>query len=434
MFAGWYTEKDYSGDAVTVTPSSGDVKLFAKWVKYTSVFENFDSYSGSTGWDAWSNSATPSLCTDGGKSLKIGVASKNAFKENFATVCKYKAFTKAGDGVAFWVKAEVATEIRIAFNDQNNTHAVHVPAGKSYVTVPWNEITVLPGGDTFNPVFLRVPTRDNNVANTVYIDDRLKKEGRIHKHPKYGYELSDGTVGRVHAMLHESMEMAIKEHLISKNPTNGTTVPKTTKKEMQVLTDEQLAAFMELVDAEDYWRDLFYTELTTGLRRGELCGLKWADFDESEGKLNINRSINLRKGVIVEGETKTNQGKRSFYLPVSTANMLRERKKNSKSEWIFTDPLHPELPVTPPAAYRKMKQLLKKAGLPDMRFHDLRHTFATHSLTSGVDAKTLSGILGHTNASFTLDTYTHVTTDMQRRASNIVGDFVDDIFGEEMKT
>ena len=80
-----------------------------------------------------------------------------------------------------------------------------------------------------------------------------------------------------------------------------------------------------------------------------------------------------------------------------------------------------------------MKALLQKAGLPNIRFHDLRHTFATHALTSGVDAKTLSGILGHTNASFTLDTYTHVTTDMQQRASNIVGGFMNDIFGEELK-
>ena len=67
-----------------------------------------------------------------------------------------------------------------------------------------------------------------------------------------------------------------------------------------------------------------------------------------------------------------------------------------------------------------MKAILKKEELPDIRFHDLRHTFATHALTSGVDAKTLSGILGHTNASFTLDTYTHVTGDMQKQAADIV--------------
>ena len=83
--------------------------------------------------------------------------------------------------------------------------------------------------------------------------------------------------------------------------------------------------------------------------------------------------------------------------------------------------------------YTHMKTLLHHAGLPSIRFHDLRHTFATHALTSGVDAKTLSGILGHTNASFTLDTYTHVTTDMQKTASGIVGGFMEDIFGKELK-
>lgn len=68
----------------------------------------------------------------------------------------------------------------------------------------------------------------------------------------------------------------------------------------------------------------------------------------------------------------------------------------------------------------------------ELRFHDLRHTFATHALASGVDAKTLSGILGHTKASFTLDTYTHTTGDMQKRASEIVGGFLTDYLGEEM--
>ena len=80
-----------------------------------------------------------------------------------------------------------------------------------------------------------------------------------------------------------------------------------------------------------------------------------------------------------------------------------------------------------------MKKIMKDAGLPNMRFHDLRHTFATHALTSGVDAKTLSGILGHTKTSFTLDTYTHVTTDMQKNAAEIVGGFMDDFIGGEFE-
>ena len=83
--------------------------------------------------------------------------------------------------------------------------------------------------------------------------------------------------------------------------------------------------------------------------------------------------------------------------------------------------------MSPGTAYLRMKTLLRYAELPPIRFHDLRHTFATHALTSGVDAKTLSGILGHTNASFTLDTYTHMTTEMHKKASGIVGSFLDEI-------
>ena len=89
--------------------------------------------------------------------------------------------------------------------------------------------------------------------------------------------------------------------------------------------------------------------------------------------------------------------------------------------------------MSPDSVLHMLQRVLKRADLPRIRFHDLRHTFATHALTSGVDAKTLSGILGHTNASFTLDTYTHVTSDMQKQACGIVGGFMEDIFGKELK-
>ena len=102
------------------------------------------------------------------------------------------------------------------------------------------------------------------------------------------------------------------------------------------------------------------------------------------------------------------------------------------TEWIFPSLITPELPTAPHAAYQRLKVILKDAGLPDIRFHDLRHTFATNALSNGVDAKTLPGILGHTNASFTLDTYTRVTTDMQKNAAVVVGDFIDELFGGEV--
>lgn len=153
----------------------------------------------------------------------------------------------------------------------------------------------------------------------------------------------------------------------------------------------------------------------------------WTDFDAEKGTLTVRRTLhNKEGGGYYVGETKTGAGRRIIKLPPSTVQLLSERKRTSISQWIFPNPIHPEDPIMPNSGYTRMKKLLAEAGLPDMRFHDLRHTFATHALTSGVDAKTLSGILGHTKTSFTLDTYTHVTGDMHRKASGIVGEFMSD--------
>lgn len=202
---------------------------------------------------------------------------------------------------------------------------------------------------------------------------------------------------------------------------------------MRILNDEQMDVFLSAVEQDPIWRDFFYTELTTGLRLGEICGLMWSDFDERKGTLHIRRTLHREKGGrLVVGDPKTCAGARTIVLPSSTAELLRLRKKASYSSWIFHNPLHPEAPMNPAAAYRQLKKILEESNLPDIRFHDLRHTFATHALANGVDAKTLSGILGHTKASFTVDTYTHTTSDMHRKAAEIVGGFLTDYLGEEM--
>ena len=263
---------------------------------------------------------------------------------------------------------------------------------------------------------------------------RLKKEGRIHEHSEDGNELSDATVNHIHTMLHGAMKDAVQAHIIPKNPTEGPTAPRPNYKPKRILNEQELDTFMETIRQDEVWYEFFYTELMTGLRRGEICGLMWKDFDEKKCTLKVCRTLHSKKmGVFALGDTKTSKGTRTIILPQSIVELLRQRKKRAISQWIFPHPTSPELPANPDSAYRRLKVLLKQAGLPDIRFHDLRHTFATHALTSGVDAKTLSGILGHTNASFTLDTYTHVTSDMQRQASGIVGDFMEDLFGKELK-
>lgn len=259
----------------------------------------------------------------------------------------------------------------------------------------------------------------------------VKKCGRVRVDKLHGTELADSLVRKIHMMLHEALDMAVAQRLIIKNPTNGTTIPKNNYAPKQILNDEQLDRFMERIRQDEQWYDFFYTELTTGMRRGEICGLRWEDFNADTGRLKIRRAIHKKKcGGLTVGETKTETGTRTVLLPPSTAELLRKRKEKSVSEWIFPNIYKPEEPMNPDYAYHRLKTLLKQAELPLIRFHDLRHTFATHALVSGVDAKTLSGILGHTNASFTLDTYTHVTTDMQKNASNIVGSFMDEIMLE----
>lgn len=110
-------------------------------------------------------------------------------------------------------------------------------------------------------------------------------------------------------MLHEALDTAVKERLIAKNPTNGTTIPKNNYPEKQVLGDEQLETFLEAIKHEEYWGDFFYVEVMTGLRRGEICGLKWSDIDFDGQKLRIERSVSVKKGGGVSiGETKTNTG------------------------------------------------------------------------------------------------------------------------------
>ena len=262
----------------------------------------------------------------------------------------------------------------------------------------------------------------------------LLERGRKLPRQNCGPGLAPATVRGIHTTLHHALKTAADEGLIPFNPAEKVTPPSVPNTPKRVLTHDQLEKFLCAIRFDPIWHDFFYTELTTGLRRGELCGLTWEDFDSEAGTLKVRRTIHARKGGELEaGETKTYAGTRTILLPSSTAQMLRERKASALSQWIFPDPLRPEQPVSPSKAYRRLKELLQEAGLPDIRFHDLRHTFATHALSSGVDAKTLSGILGHTKASFTLDTYTHVTGEMQRNAADIVGGFLTELLGEEME-
>ena len=209
---------------------------------------------------------------------------------------------------------------------------------------------------------------------------RLKTEGRIHEHPEMDHQLSDSMIRHIHSTLHAALKDAVQAHVIPRNPTEGTTAPKPNYKPKRILTRAELDAFLAVVEQDEVWRDFFQTELMTGLRRGEICGLQWSDFDGDTGTLKVCRTLHSqRKGEYTVGETKTNQGMRTIILPHSVTKILQRRKENAISQWIFPDPVKPEDPVDPNAAYRHMKTLLQRAGLPSIRFHDLRHPYVKHT-------------------------------------------------------
>ena len=253
---------------------------------------------------------------------------------------------------------------------------------------------------------------------------KLLEKGRVDrlesKHQSKG--LSAKTVRNIHQIISSAMKLAQEQKLISTNPADGCALPRLEHREMQTLPVEQLQSFLrEARDSGVF--ELYYLELATGLRRGELLGLKWEDIDLERGDLRVRRQIARINGEVVEAPLKTKNAYRTLPLAEDTIGVLEaQRKKTGSSQWVF--PSTTGGPISPDSVLRMLHRVLKRAGLPRVRFHDLRHTFATLALQNGVDVKTVSGMLGHFSAGFTLDTYAHVTTASQRQAAKTMGNLL----------
>ena len=255
--------------------------------------------------------------------------------------------------------------------------------------------------------------------------NNLQKSGRVQRKnfPELrDKSLSPRVVRGVHTLLHNCLEQAVAERLILTNPAQGCKLPQLEKKEMKILPQEKIGMYL----AEAERRGLlaaFYLELTTGLRRGELLGLKWTDVDLDRGVLKIQRAISRQNGKVVEAPLKTKNAYRTLPMSADAIDVLmQQRRKTGNSEWVFPSPTGG--PMSPDSVLHMLQRVLKRAGLPRIRFHDLRHTFATMALQNGVDMKTVSSMLGHYSAGFTLDTYAHVTTDAQLKAAQTMGNIL----------
>ena len=245
---------------------------------------------------------------------------------------------------------------------------------------------------------------------------RLKKSGRKTRTECYGEGLSDRMVRMCHATCRSALQRAVQDGLIRTNPAEGCKLPPKKAREMQVLARDELQRFLIQAQAEGYY-ELFLLDLATGLRRGELLALQWNDLDFETGVLTISKQVSLVRGKIVMSVPKTKSSIRKLVLPSAVVQVLREYRESVHSRWMFPSPVLEDLPLNPGSVYDRLQLILEHANCKQVRFHDLRHTFATLALQNGMDVKTLSAMLGHVSAATTLDIYTHITDDMRLTAA-----------------
>ena len=271
---------------------------------------------------------------------------------------------------------------------------------------------------------LKAQGRNLNQLTTLANMGRIKTNGRV---PRYNSVKEEGLSNRfvrgTHMVLHQALDQAVKERIIPSNPTNGCRIPQLEKKEMKVIAPEQVGSYLNAAK-ENGVLPMFYLELTSGLRRGELLALLWEDLDIAERTISVTKTLSAKTGKMTVSPPKTQNSIRKVVIPTEAVELLvEEHEKHPDSPYMFPSPVTGNM-YHPDAIGRVHKKLLKQAGLPDIRFHDLRHTFATLALQNGVDVKTLSSMLGHYSAGFTLDTYTHATMKMQIEAADKLGGFM----------
>lgn len=259
-------------------------------------------------------------------------------------------------------------------------------------------------------------------GNSANKHNRVKEEAGVEKSPG----LSAKTVGLIHLVCHSALKQAIRENVISRNPTEATTTPKKVKKEIQPMNEEQIRQFL-LASKQDRLSAAFYLLISTGLRRGELLGLKWSDIDLEAGTLHIQRSLvktNTEQAKF--HPTKTAKSQRLVPLTPDVVAELKLHKAKQEEESAKLGEAYADNDMVfcradgvllyPDVLDNKFHSLLEKAGLPRFRVHDLRHTFATMMLKQDVHAKVVQEILGHSNIGVTLDTYSHVLPGLKEDA------------------
>ena len=231
--------------------------------------------------------------------------------------------------------------------------------------------------------------------------------------------LSSRTVKDIKIILHASLEKAVDEGIIDRNPTDKLNMPKDRVKGMNTLTKEQSNRLLEEAFNSGCF-EFYYLELTTGLRLGEILALEWDDINFQNKTLLITKQVQRINGVLQTETPKTKNSVRAIAISSDCAAALARLKMRQPKGTKLMFP-SPETGTyrDQNAVTRKFKRMLRRAGLPqEIRFHDLRHTCATIALEEGVEIKALSSMLGHSDVAFTMNTYVHATKKIKTSAAD----------------
>lgn len=238
--------------------------------------------------------------------------------------------------------------------------------------------------------------------------------------------LSPRSVRYVHAILHEALKQAVREYLIPRNPADVVVPPRQHKKEIKPLTTEQVQHLLASIQ-QDRLYAAFLLEIGTGLRLGELLALRWEDVDLERGVIQIRQSIVRTKNGLLLQAPKTDRSRRSIVLPEKVVKELRRWNDRQAQEKLLLGQSYQDHGLVfcqkngqwlEPTNFSKyFGKLLEQAGLPHVRFHDLRHTHATQLLQLGIHVKVVQERLGHSTVTMTLDTYSHVLPGLQEDAA-----------------